>query len=137
LYVDIRKHLFKNIARGQQALISPSVVCYKSGRNLKKAKYGKRLRILLLDGEPIVGNQPKPALAKAGCDIRVFQDPQKALERIDKRNFDIVVTDIVMADLNRIQVLEHMQKKSDETKVIITTGFGTVVLARSHGKGGV
>jgi DNA-binding NtrC family response regulator len=112
-------------------------VCYKSPRNLKKGKCVERLRILLLDSEPIVGNRLRPALAKAGCDIKVFQDPQKALERIDKKDFDIVVTDIVMADLNRIRVLEHMQKKSDRTKVIMTTGFATVALARSHGEGGV
>lgn len=97
----------------------------------------RKMRILLLDGEPTAGNRLKPALAKAGCDKKVFKDLQEALERIDNKDFDIVVTDTVMADLNRIQVLEHLQKKWDQTKVIMATAFATVALARSHGEGGI
>jgi len=43
------------------------------------------LEILLLDDEPIVGKRLKPALAKIGCEVEVFQDPISALARIDEK----------------------------------------------------
>lgn len=90
----------------------------------------EKLGILLLDDEPIVGNRLGPALEKVGYDVEVFEDPQKALNRIDEKEFDIVITDIMMADINGIQVLEEVKKKSDKTKVIIITGYATLSLAR-------
>lgn len=88
------------------------------------------IKILLLDDEPIVGNRLKPGLSKLGCEVEVFEDPQQALERIRDSYFDVVITDIVMNEVNGIQVLEEVHKKSKETKVIIITGFATSALAR-------
>lgn len=90
----------------------------------------ERLKILLLDDEPIVGKRLKPALAKIGCDVEVFEDPKQALKRIDDVEYDIVVTDIRMDEINGIQVLEHVTKKSQRTKVIIITGYAMMSLAR-------
>lgn len=90
----------------------------------------EKLEILLLDDETIVGNRLGPALEKVGYDVEVFEDPRKALNRVNEKEFDIVVTDIMMADVNGIQVLEEVQKKSARTKVIIITGYATVALAR-------
>ncbi|MDI6789210.1 MAG: response regulator [Thermodesulfobacteriota bacterium] len=90
----------------------------------------ERLDVLLLDDEPIVGNRLKPALAKIGCNVEVFEDPYKALERIREKVFDIIVTDIMMAGVNGIEILERAREKSDHTKVIMITGFATAALAR-------
>ncbi|MBC8199138.1 MAG: response regulator [Desulfobacteraceae bacterium] len=90
----------------------------------------EKLDILLLDDEAIVGNRLKPALKKVGCDVELFEDPKKALNRIREKKFDIVITDIMMPSVNGIQILEEVRKKSDITKVIIITGYATVALAR-------
>ncbi len=90
----------------------------------------EKLEILLLDDETIVGNRLGPVLEKAGYEVEVFEDPQKALSRIHEKEFDIVVTDIMMAEVNGIKVLEEVRKKSDTTRVIIITGYATVDLAR-------
>ncbi|MBU4345682.1 MAG: response regulator [Proteobacteria bacterium] len=90
----------------------------------------EKLDILLLDDEAIVGNRLGPAIEKVGYDVEVFEDPKKALNRINEKEFDIVVTDIMMSDVNGIQILEEVRKKSDKTKVIIITGYATVTLAR-------
>lgn len=89
-----------------------------------------QLSVLLLDDEPIVGKRLKPALAKIGCDVEVFEDPRQALARIDEKEFDIVVTDIRMDEVDGIQVLEHVSAKSPRTKVIMITGYAMMSLAR-------
>ena len=96
----------------------------------------EQLEVLLLDDEPIVGKRLKPALAKIGCNVEVFENPREALERINQKEFDIVVTDIRMDDIDGIQVLEQVTKKSPRTKVIMITGYAMMSLAReAMGKG--
>ena len=88
------------------------------------------LEVLLLDDEPIVGKRLKPALAKIGCNVEVFEDPKKALERIDQKEFDIVVTDIRMDEVDGLQVLEHVRQSAKRTKVIMITGYAMMAVAR-------
>lgn len=88
------------------------------------------LQILLLDDEPIVGKRLQPALAKIGCEVEVFQDPLAAVARIKEKEFDIVVTDIRMDEMDGMQVLEYVREKSPRTKVIMITGYAMIALAR-------
>lgn len=97
----------------------------------------KELEVLLLDDEPIVGKRLKPAIDKLGCNVEVFEDPRKALERIDAKEFDIIVTDIRMEEIDGIEVLEAVQKKWPRTKVILITGYAKVDLAREAMSKGV
>lgn len=90
----------------------------------------EQLEVLLLDDEPIVGKRLKPALAKIGCNVELFEEPKAALQRIDQKEFDVVVTDIRMDEIDGIQVLEHVRKKSPRTKVIMITGYAMMALAR-------
>ena len=89
-----------------------------------------KLEILLLDDEPIVGKRLKPALAKIGCDVEVFEDPRRALDRIHQKNFDIVVTDIRMDEIDGLEILEHVLRKSPRTKVVMITGYAMMAVAR-------
>ena len=90
----------------------------------------ERLSVLVLDDEPIVGRRLQPALAKVGCDVEVFDSPAPALRRLEERSFHIVVTDIRMEDIDGIEVLERVMKRSPATKVIMITGYATVEVAR-------
>jgi len=90
----------------------------------------ERLDVLILDDEPIVGKRLKPALAKIGCQVEIFVSPKEALDRIDEKEFDIVVTDIRMDNIDGLQVLEHVVKKSGRTKVIMITGYAMMAVAR-------
>lgn len=85
---------------------------------------------MLLDDEPIVGQRLKNGLAKLGCEVEAYEDSVKALSRIKEKTFDIIITDVMMADVNGIQILEAAKKANPRTKVIVITGFATVSLAR-------
>ena len=90
----------------------------------------RRLQVLVLDDEPIVGKRLQPALAKVGCDVEVFESPRPALERIEAKRFDVVVTDIRMDEVDGIEVLEKVLARWPETRVIMITGYATVEVAR-------
>lgn len=90
----------------------------------------EQVTVLLLDDEAIVGKRLKPALEKIGCTVEVFEDPRLALDRLSEQNFHIVVTDIRMDEIDGLQVLEHVKKKSPDTRVIMITGYAMMALAR-------
>jgi len=98
--------------------------------NIEEVNMSEPLKVMLLDDEPIVGKRLKPALTKIGCEVEVFEDSRKALERIDQIDFDIVITDIRMDEVDGIEILEHVQQKSPRTRVIIITGYAMMSLAK-------
>ena len=96
----------------------------------------KKLQILILDDEPIVGKRLGPALTKMGSEVEVFEDPRQVWQRIEEKTFDIVVTDIRMEGIDGIEILERVKSRSEHTKVIMITGYATVEVAREAlGKG--
>jgi DNA-binding NtrC family response regulator len=90
----------------------------------------KKLRIMVIDDESIVGKRLKPALEKTGDTVEIFEDGKSAMARFDEQPFDIVVTDVRMDEMDGIEVLEQVLARSDRTKVIIITGYATVEVAR-------
>ncbi len=88
------------------------------------------LRVLILDDEPIVGKRLRPALAKMGWEVEIFEDPRRAMERVAETEFDVVVTDIRMDEMTGIQVLERVRERSSRTRVILITGYAMMSVAR-------
>ena len=89
-----------------------------------------KLSIMIIDDENIVGKRLQPALEKRGDIVETFVDSREALKRFDEKNFDIVITDIRMDNVDGIEVLEHITAQSKRTKVIMITGYATVEVAR-------
>lgn len=96
---------------------------------MEEKKY-EGLEVLALDDEPIVGKSLRMALSKLGFNVEVFEDPVVAMKRIDEKTFDIVITDVVMGDIDGIQVLERVKQRSPRTKVVIITAFAMMEMAR-------
>jgi len=95
-----------------------------------KVPSDRKLRVMIVDDEPIVGKRLGPALEKHGFEVEAFLDPSKALARLKEQEFDIVVTDFRMEELDGIQVLTHIMESCPDTRVILITGYATVEVAR-------
>ncbi len=89
-----------------------------------------KLQIMIVDDEPIVGKRLKPALTKYGVEVEVFEDAAKAMNRLNEKDFDIVVTDVRMEEVDGIQVLERIMSRAEHTRVIIITGYATQEVAQ-------
>lgn len=82
-----------------------------------------KLRIMVIDDEPIVGKRLKRTLEKAGYDVETFTKSSAAIEAIKKTAFDIIVTDLKMEGIDGIDILETAKRKNPDTQVIIITGY--------------
>ncbi|MDZ7260739.1 MAG: sigma-54 dependent transcriptional regulator [candidate division KSB1 bacterium] len=54
------------------------------------------------------------------------EDGQKALTRIDRESFNVVLTDLKMPGLDGLQLLTKVKEKAPDTEVIVFTGYGSV-----------
>jgi CheY-like chemotaxis protein len=88
------------------------------------------LSVMVLDDEPIVGKRLKPTLEKSGFEVECYEHPAAAVERLEEKAFDIIVTDLRMDGMDGIQILEHVMEHCEHTRVILITGYATVEVAR-------
>jgi DNA-binding NtrC family response regulator len=86
--------------------------------------------ILIVDDEPIVGDRLKMFIKKDGHRVETFVDPTAALRRLQEKEFDIVISDIRMGEIDGIQVMQKVFQSSRRSKVIMITGYATLELAR-------
>jgi DNA-binding NtrC family response regulator len=86
--------------------------------------------ILIVDDEPIVCERLEGFIKKEGHQVETFVDPYDALERMEAKDFDIVISDIRMGEFNGIEIMEKALRKSPDIKVIMITGYATMELAR-------
>ncbi|MCW8805299.1 MAG: response regulator [Ignavibacteriaceae bacterium] len=96
-----------------------------------------KLKILLLDDEEIVVTRLKAALEKDGYIVETFIDSRQAKERIEQNKFDIVVTDLKMANIDGMQLFQHIKDKYPDTEVILISGFATLKVVKDALQAGV
>lgn len=97
----------------------------------------RKVRIMVIDDEAIVGKRLLLALEHSGYDVEVFVDPKVALARLGEHEVDIVVTDMRMQDVDGIQVLETVTARWPRTKVVMITAYATIEVAREAQAKGV
>jgi DNA-binding NtrC family response regulator len=90
----------------------------------------RQVRILVVDDEEIVGKRLLFALKSTGYHVEAFVDPKAAHARLADQEFDIVVTDVRMQEVDGIQILESVTRQSPRTKVVLITAYATIEVAR-------
>lgn len=97
----------------------------------------RKTQILILDDEPIVCKRLKPALEKLGYEVESFIKSKEAMARVAEKQFDIVITDLKMEELDGMAFLTEVKKSSPATEVIVITGFATMETAKESYQKGV
>ncbi len=96
-----------------------------------------RLKILVLDDEPIVCKRLQANLEKWGFAVDIFTNSAEALHHIQDHTYDIVITDLKMKGVDGMRFLKEVKQKSSQTEVIVITGFATLETAKESYKQGV
>jgi len=96
-----------------------------------------KLKILVLDDEEIVVARLKPSLEKEGYVVETFTDSRRAKDRLEKQKFDIVITDLKMANIDGMQLFYFVKEKWPDTAVVLISGFATLKVAQEAVQKGV
>ncbi len=82
--------------------------------------------ILLAEDDLTVLTSIAIFLREHGFEVTSVTNGQQALDELSAKTFDLVLTDIVMDEVDGIDVLKSVKEQSPNTMVIILTGFGEI-----------
>jgi len=83
-------------------------------------------RILVIDDNPAITKLMAKILRANDYKVTIAPSGELGIKKLDKNDYDLVFTDLMMPDISGMDVLEHVISKSQKTMCIILTAHGTI-----------
>lgn len=101
--------------------------CREHGREGPGTDY-QMIRILLAEDDDVMREYLARALTGAGYHVTSVDRGTAAVPYIDSGTFDLLLSDIVMPEMDGIELAQHSAKVAPHTQVMFITGFAAVSL---------
>lgn len=85
--------------------------------------------ILIIDDEEIVHASIKRILTRLGYTVESAMTAQEGLELLRAHEYDAIITDLMMPEMNGVELLGRMQQEGLDTPSIMVTGYPTIKTA--------
>jgi len=95
---------------------------------VNELKDGKMHRILLAEDDEDMRKFLVKALQNAGYDVTSFANGMEAYERLKEEPFTLLLTDIVMPEMDGIELARRAADLDPDLKIMFITGFAAVAL---------
>ncbi len=89
----------------------------------------KRYDLLLVDDDAMSLKSLASLLEMKEYRVTRSNSGEEAIEQLNHGRFDLVITDLVMYEIDGIRVLKEVKTLDEDTKVIILTGYGNLTSA--------
>ena len=86
-------------------------------------------RILVVDDEAIARENLEHILRKEGYDVATADSGMSALKKLANTEFDLVMTDLKMKQVDGMEVLARTKEQFPDTEVVMLTAYATVATA--------
>ena len=83
-------------------------------------------KVLIVDEDEVVLSSLEKLLKQEGYSVVTTQSTEKAFEKIKAQKFHIVVTNIVMPQMDGIELLKEIRKYDPMTQIIMMTEHSTM-----------
>ncbi|MEW6110178.1 MAG: endopeptidase La [Nitrospirota bacterium] len=93
---------------------------------VKILRMNKKPHILVVDDEEIARKNLKHVLSNENYIVHTASNGSEAIEKFCLSDFDVILTDVKMKNIDGMEVLERTKAKSPATEVIMITGYATV-----------
>ena len=85
----------------------------------------KRIHILVIDDDAVACEFLQEALSREGYAVDAFTSGKEALRK-DLSQYDLLMSDIRMPEIDGLQFLRHVREKWPELPVILMTAYGSL-----------
>jgi len=89
-------------------------------------------RILLAEDDTSMREYLQRALQRVGYEVEAVGCGTEAMPLLEADRFDLLLTDIVMPEMDGIELAQKCNELSPDTKVMFITGFAAVTLKASR-----
>ncbi|WP_419770481.1 MAG: response regulator [Candidatus Marinarcus sp.] len=84
-------------------------------------------KIAIIDDETEILNMLSRFLTKNGkFSVTTFSNPVHGVSAVERDDFDLVLLDIMMPQMNGLEALEKIMKSKEDQKVVIMTAYSTL-----------
>lgn len=87
---------------------------------------GPPLRVLIVDNDSALAMAMEESLVKVGYECVVAISGPEGARKIEQENFDIVITDLVMNDVDGMEILSRARQALPDGLIVMVTGHATV-----------
>jgi DNA-binding NtrC family response regulator len=92
--------------------------------------------ILVVDDERAIGIAIQRLLAARGYEVETALSGEEALEKLDHRTYQLVITDLNLKGITGMEVLRAAKERSPDSAVIMITAYGSEKIAVEAMKAG-
>jgi response regulator RpfG family c-di-GMP phosphodiesterase len=85
--------------------------------------------ILVVDDERVIREILSDFLSVEGYVVRTVEDGVEALKELQRRSYNLVISDLKMPNMNGLELIEQITNLGIPVLTVIMTGFGTVETA--------
>jgi len=96
-----------------------------------------RFRALVVDDEEIVCEAVKAILETEDIEVFITTSSLKAIEDIKTNNYDLIISDVMMPEMNGFDLYENIKEAASDSIFILITAFGTISSAVDAIKKGI
>ena len=89
----------------------------------------KMIRLLIVDDDYSIRAIMQEAFNEEKYDVRVCESGESALKLIQKKEFDLVISDLMMEGMSGLELLESSKKIKENLGFLIITAYGTIKTA--------
>lgn len=82
-----------------------------------------KANVLIVDDEEVVRLSHLRSLQGTDCNARAAEDGRQALQVMEQDQFDVVLLDLRMPDLDGMDVLKTIKQRWPNSEVVIITGY--------------
>ncbi len=101
-------------------------------------KLGKALKILWVDDDQLIRDIVIDILDALGHEGEIASSGEKALEILENKKFDLIITDIGMPGMNGWELAEKINSKfNSKIKIVVSTGWGDQITPQEKQKYGI
>lgn len=86
-------------------------------------------KILIVEDEETLSSSLKRVFSRDGYEVDTVDNAESALEMLDKGNYDIIITDIILPGIDGIELLKRIKEKLPDQTVIIITAYASLETA--------
>ncbi len=86
----------------------------------------RQFKILIVDDEPDYCDVLETILSAKGYKTKKSTKPKEVINILSDEEFDLVLSDLIMPEMDGIALLKAIKKKQPKTYVIIMTAYGTI-----------
>jgi two-component system response regulator HydG len=109
--------------KNRHGIIMGMVVAQSSN---SEEQTGPQVEVLIIDNDEAHANVVAESLDRIGFSCRVATSGPEGAKLIEEGGYDVIITDLVMNEIDGLEILAHAKRELPEAEVILITGHGTI-----------